>query len=1256
MEDIVGQRPPTPPMDMDPRAGGFDGGLPRHSLKGYAAGGADAVNNVTRLDLSKVLGKSDAVFYPEGGTDLERVGMAYHATRFQPTFLQPTLTGGTTVAAEFRLNGASPVPGAPFSDPCMDDDGTPLAKGLVWKTQTEASAVNLGIGNFNDAGSGTTFKGRQGRARLYQAANVQFDAVFNKVGYHYPQQRIIALWNDVMPTINKTRPPEPLVMRNNTYDCTMFHHSNLVPEAFELDDYQVRTPTDIIGQHIHLPKWDLTTADGAANGWNYEDGTLSPGAVRERIEAINCFNGEAAACKPTVAVGTGTGPILHPTPHPTLGAGPRNEWMGARVTLQRWFFDPLNNVDAKDRGLGIIFTHDHYGPSTHQQIGLYATVLVEPAGSTWVHNETGAPLYDGVRQDGGPTSWQAAILNGPESYREFYLEFSDFQHAYQPGVYVGRNQDGSVGPLPGPNTFRDSINPSFRQEIASANRFPNVSQFPGLCPGGATRPCPEAITADDAGMLVVNYRNEPVGLRVFNPNRLGPDGKPGAQTGGQAGDLAFALQSRTDRAIGRMNVQPTAATSIAGTRFPPPLNAAGVNGGDPFTPMARAYYGDQIKMKIQAGGQEHSHAASIHGMKWLQAGSGFGSAPNSGWRNSQHAGISEQFTLSTPVIPALRQDGTIDPQADYLYSVNPSQDGWWSGTWGIIRTYNAARPNLFQLPNNAPGKAIPNKAQFVGICPKNAANGVPTFFRTYDVTAVLANDVLGKPAGTLVIPADRSATGHAGGPLKTAGGTLVYNPAELTVNLSVPGVVIDVPLTAQGPLHDPTAMMFVRTSDLDAGTCRGGANNLACPVKLKANAPVEPLVLRVAAGECLQVTIRNRLPANPPDLGSFSEYLRIVRRNPNDPNANGGMTSFNANLVRPSGYAGLHAQLLAYDVNDSDGVVVGNNPENIIGAPGTVRTNQWYAGDIIADAAGNLIATPVEFGGTNIGPADKLKQSAKGLVGAIIVEPQGSSWNDAGETTFDHQVAAKPKTRVTRASATVKRADASTYRDFAAVIVKGQAHRYKNATAVENIAAEGGTLPEDSEDSGQMSVNYGSEPMWFRFGLKPNSPFGNTPGGLGEVAAGDAYSNGLAFTAGGLPQTFGNPSTPVFEATKGDEFRVRLLNPSGIGRGSVMTLHGHVWQRSPYGCGPGLTAKDVGLCPNGTRVGSSSIGQSPISFYMGAQDQVVPSAHFDLVMPSAGGTGAVPGDYLFRDVASFGNLGGVWNLVRVGPPDPPAVP
>jgi len=933
---------------------------------------------------------------------------------------------------------------------------------------------------------------------------------------------------------------------------------------------------------------------------------------------------------------------LHPTPHPALGAGPRNEWLGARVTLQRWFFDPLYNVKGEDRGLGIVFTHDHYGPSTHQQIGLYATVLTEPAGSTWVHNETGAPLYDGIREDGGPTSWQAAILNGSKSYREFYFEYSDFQHAYQPGVYVGRNQDGSLGAPPTADSFRDSINPGFRQEIAAAKRFPDVSQFPPFCPGGVPRPCPEAITADDSGMLVVNYRNEPVGLRVFDPVALGPDGKPGTQAAGLAGDLAFALQSRTDRAIPAMNAQPVAGASINGTVFPPPLNASGVGPGDPFTPMPRAYYGDTIRMKIQAGGHEHSHGAAIHGMKWLQGGSAFGAAPNSGWRNHQHAGISEQFTLRTPVLPGLvPARGRVDQTADYLYSMNASQDGWWSGTWGIIRGYSRRVGQLFELPNNAPNQTIANAAQFAGICPADA-NGLPVNVRSYDVTALPANAALGNAVGATLVPADRSATGHVGGPVNPAGGTLVYNP----LGVALTGVAE----TRRGPLHDPTAILWVRTADLLANVdpkCTDPAN-MKCPVSgLKPNAPVEPIVLRARAGECVQVTIRNRLPAVAPDLGGYGEYLRIVRRQAVDADANGGMTTFNANLVRPSSHVGLHTALVAYDVNSADGTVVGGNPDRNVVAPGKSQTVQFYGGDLDL-VGGLLVATPAELGGAIIGPADKLKQASKGMVGALVVEPAGATWDDAGDVTYDHQRATKPKTRRTRAAATVS-ANGGSFRDFAEVIAKGQNHRYGDGTAVENISAEGGTLPEDSEDSGQMSINYGSEPLWFRFGLMPNVPFGNVAGGLGGVAnAGDAYSNGLA--TGGV--TFGEPSTPVFEAKPGEELRIRLLNPAGVGRGSIMTLHGHVWQRSPYGCG--VSGKNVGLCASG-QLGSTHIGQSPISFYLGAQDQVMPYSHFDLVLPSAGGAGAIRGDYLFRDVGSFGNLGGLWNLVRVHP-DAPNVP
>ncbi len=1245
LESTVGQRMPSPPLDMAVSAGGWDGGLPRHALDGYAAAGCVgatrgdcAVSNQSPYDMTKTVHKAAPVWFPEDGTDLEKAAMAFHAVRNHAS--TANLLNGQTVPGSFVTNGSGrPVPGAPFHDPCIDDRGTVLGAGVTGEFFS-------GDGKFGTTGS-SPFNADS--PRIYKGANIQFDVVLNKLGYHFPQERIITLWEDALPTINKQRAPEPLVMRMNTFDCVMYQHTNLVPAVYEMDDYQIKTTTDIIGQHIHLPKWDLTTTDGSANGWNYEDGTLSPDSVRERIEAINAFNGANVAGNPTDSSGRPPGTKLAAAKHPFFPAvSPGGlDWMGARTTLQRWFSDPVVNVDGQHRGLGIIFTHDHYGPSTHQQVGLYATVLVEPPGSTWLHNETGVPMY--TRPDGGPTSWQAAILDGPNSYREFYFEYSDFQHAYRPGVYVGRGQWGALGAAPSANSFRDAVNPPVK--AMAAVPFPDLLTFPAICPGGGPRPCPEAISADDPGFLVVNYRNEPVGFRVFDPTRRGPDGKLGSQAEGFPGDLAFALQSRVDRKMAALNVQPRAgaANAINGTQFPPPLNVGGVTPGDPFTPLMRAYFGDPVRIKIQAGGDEESHSATVYGMKWLQGGSGYGFAPNSGWRNSQHAGISEQFTFASPTIPVLNGGA----RADHLYSLNPSIDGFWNGVWGLFRNYGTAQANLKQLPNGAvlPFK-LTNAAAFTGICPATAV------LRSYDLSAVLANDVLANTEGVTILPGDGSEIMNVGGKtgtgksaLNPSGGTLVYNPRTTTLSNG-----------KTGPLHDPTALLWVKTVDLvarnpAAKACLNSKGKLdptlsTCPVMLRPGAPLEPIVLRAAAGECIGVKVRNRLPAAVPDLAGYKHLPGIV---PRDTANLAGTTTFNNNLIRPSSYVGLHPALVSYDVNIDDGMAIGatglgNNGAGLIAGPGQTQFYRWYAGDIsLVPAAGGaytVVATPVEFGGANITPSDVIKQGPKGLVGALVIEPAGTTWAEA-DTVPDHQTAnpAAPR-RGTRASATLS---PGATRDFVTVIQKGLGLRYKDGTAAEMLAAEE-AIAEDAEDSGHMAINYGAEPLWFRFGLQPNAALtgghGTGPSFMDVANADAAFSNTIA---GG-----GDPVTPVFTAAAGAPVRMHLLLPTGSPRASSFTLHGHLWQRAPYVC-PG-SAKDglegkclaTGYFPTiAGEVSSRALGASPISDYTGSQDLVMPGSHFDIVLPSAGGAGKVAGDYLFMDRAGFGTTSGLWSLLRV---------
>ena len=80
VEHTVGQRMPTPPLDMATSAGGWDGGLPRHALDGYAASGCTtgdtralcSAGKQSHLDMTKEVHRAAPVWFPEDGTDSQR--------------------------------------------------------------------------------------------------------------------------------------------------------------------------------------------------------------------------------------------------------------------------------------------------------------------------------------------------------------------------------------------------------------------------------------------------------------------------------------------------------------------------------------------------------------------------------------------------------------------------------------------------------------------------------------------------------------------------------------------------------------------------------------------------------------------------------------------------------------------------------------------------------------------------------------------------------------------------------------------------------------------------------------------------------------------------------------------------------------------------------------------------------------------------------------------------------------------------------
>ena len=97
-----------------------------------------------------------------------------------------------------------------------------------------------------------------------------------------------------------------------------------------------------------------------------------------------------------------------------------------------------------------------------------------------------------------------------------------------------------------------------------------------------------------------------------------------------------------------------------------PALTKGVKPGDPFTPLLRAYENDKVQIRILVGAHEETHNLTINGHKWLHQ-PGTPQDPlavnNSGYRNSQVAGISEHFEFLTGKESILGNR----PFIDYLY-------------------------------------------------------------------------------------------------------------------------------------------------------------------------------------------------------------------------------------------------------------------------------------------------------------------------------------------------------------------------------------------------------------------------------------------------------------------------------------------------------------------------------------------------------------------------------------------------------------
>ncbi len=1153
--------------------------------------------------------------------------------------------------------------------------------------------------------------------REYRAVYIQMDMTVNKAGWHDPQARFPVLEEDVQATLDGSRPSEPLFFRANSGECVVFKATNLIPSNLNLDDFQVYSPTDVMGQHIHLVKFDVTSSDGSGNGWNYEDGTLAADEVRERIVAHNrhiidmsrsgetpkllepkthrLFLKEGAMSDDKRGICPKAPMVRHPG-EPNKDwmerweqwgqkAARDNPWCGAQTTVQRWWADPVLNgkpggKGVKDRTLRTVFTHDHFGPSSHQHHGFYAALVVEPRNSKWYFldgRQMGGidedekpvrvkdPKSGEEHQDGGPTSYAANIIvrdegkaclnmktvecsqqldhkdsiNRRRTGREFNLAFADFAIVYTSDMKEDEPEGNRLRPVNPPSHDEGGVlNPVIPSRI----------------------PLPEAISSKDPGTQLINYRNEPIPLRIgewSKPKELidkvpspwsclpakGDTSKKSCfvQKDGFVGDMAHVFSSRIHRFQGKKG-SPIFTEPFVGELI-------GRQPGDPATPLLQAYDGDRVQIRLIQGAQEEQHVFTMQGARWLSQPD----SRDSGFVNAQHIGISEHFEFNdrmlglsalppgelgpgvkTKPCKAESSEGKSEPCRTDLLFASSAIDNLWDGQWGLMRVYPAEENLshvLARLPGNTdknPFASVVRDAEFdervesdvdepqamTTAAPKEVEDPVEAFctdparkdfLQTFSIEAWMAKDLLGEKG-------------------------LVYNKAF--------------------GITDPEAILFVehdRVPDVRSGEKKP-----------------EPLILRARAGDCIEVTLTNMLPKKMPDDFTEPTWQKTWSYNMLPPIIEG----FNFNQLRSSNRVGLHAGLVDQNIRRLGGAHIGLNEDSTVEPEDEAdrksaqykksKTYRWYAGDLTV-RKGKMIRTPIEFGVIPLtDQADVIKHPAHGAIGALVIEPQCSEtevtsqgqeamatvtwWEPEPETDrYGHPTKAlrcpeKPKkgfrksiskgidTTLTPSSwfkSSKERFDGlQRFKEFVLL--------YQDALALRQF---GQPLPnlrngDDAEDSGQKAFNYRIEPLWARLGASA----ADEPDVMGEYNWSNVLSSRVAHAGCLSPPC--EPETPIFTAMPGEFVRFRVAHPGGHPRMHSLAIFGHDWVLNPW-----------------TNNSRTIIGYNPGSpTRFGATNGIGPARHLNIVT-RAGGDCAVPGDYLYRTQEGFMFGGGLWGIFRVDP-------
>jgi FtsP/CotA-like multicopper oxidase with cupredoxin domain len=316
--------------------------------------------------------------------------------------------------------------------------------------------------------------------------------------------------------------------------------------------------------------------------------------------------------------------------------------------------------------------------------------------------------------------------------------------------------------------------------------------------------------------------------------------------------------------------------------------------------------------------------------------------------------------------------------------------------------------------------------------------------------------------------------------------------------------------------------------------------------------------------------------------------------------------------------ASMHMTSLPYEVAESDGMHVGENPDTTVD-PGESITYQWYAsnvgGHFFLDGANQAYDSAED-------PSQEANLLSRGLFGSVIVHPQGTQWTDpfTGEETQG------------RIQADVNLPDEISEEAQRAGMVPGTSYRqfvihYHTPEGIQTADGDELTFPNSDEVQTAHAINYRADPTGNRV------PEGSDP----EIKE-NFYNSWLNGDPGG-----GDNVYPMYV---GDPVMVLPMG-AAVEENHVHHLHGHRWKETP----PDETSDTI----DAQTVGLGGVYDTPLVTAAGIQaggindfTSVRPEMTFEEAFEvGAGGAHRSPGDYLFH-CHLFPHYGeGMWGIMRV---------